>query len=254
MQRKEMRQRAFVRIIPQARQEKEGRRLIVRDIMTTKLMTVEPDDTLGHAAQILRRQTFHHLPVAKKMSKPGAQRKEDNHPTAPVLLFSGVLTTQDIEMAAAFASHESSSEALHRPWQEQRVLEVMRPAPICVTPQTAVGAAAQLLVERGLQYLPVVEYASSRAEPHLVGLLTRSDLLIALARVMGTFEPGMHLEVELSLGDLSPLAETLRIAREHQIQIRSVIAAPLRATLCVYWCRWMAPRWRSRPWSPLRNF
>ncbi|HEX6553930.1 MAG TPA: CBS domain-containing protein [Ktedonobacteraceae bacterium] len=32
--------------------------MIVRDIMTTKLVTVEPDDTLGHAAQLLRQHQF----------------------------------------------------------------------------------------------------------------------------------------------------------------------------------------------------
>src|SRR5205085_1665637 len=99
-----------------------------------------------------------------------------------------------------------------------------------------VAAAAQILVERGLNYLPVVEYehvasgaqdAESTAGAVLVGLLTRSDLLIALARSMGAFEPGMQLTVTLPEGDLTPLAQTLLLAAELHIQVRSVIAAPL---------------------------
>ncbi len=197
--------------------------------MTTKLVTVEPDDTLSHAAQLLRQHHFHHLPVVRSVKVAASQGKIYTSSTQRVLLFEGVLTAQDIEMAAAFASQASASGVPQKPWQEQRAVEVMRPAPICVTPQTFVGSAAQLLVERGLQYLPVVVYAQPGAETYtiLVGLLTRSDLLIALARAMGTFEPGMHLEIELPLGDMMPLAETLRIAHDHHIQIRSVIATPL---------------------------
>ena len=105
----------------------------------------------------------------------------------------------------------------------------MHRALIRVTPITSVAAAAQILVERGLNNLPVVEYEQIEQETHtiLVGLLTRSDLLIALARSMGAFEPGMQVDITLPLGDMAPLAETLRIASELHTPIRSIIAAPL---------------------------
>jgi len=141
---------------------KEITEVIVRDIMTTKLVTVEPDDTLGHAAQLLRQHQFHHLPVVRTVKQAASQRNA--YTMQKILHFEGVLTTQDLERAAAPVPHESSREGLQRPWQEQRVVEVMRPTPMCVTPLTAVGAAAQLLVERGLQYLPVVDYTQSEAE------------------------------------------------------------------------------------------
>jgi CBS domain-containing protein len=34
--------------------------MIVHDIMTTKLITVAPDDTLAHAANLLRQYRFHY--------------------------------------------------------------------------------------------------------------------------------------------------------------------------------------------------
>ncbi len=42
--------------------------MIVRDIMTTKLVTVAPDDTLAHAANVLRQYQFHHLPVVRTVN------------------------------------------------------------------------------------------------------------------------------------------------------------------------------------------
>lgn len=204
--------------------------MIVREVMTTKVVTVTPDDTLSHAANILRQYQFHHLPVVK--DAPGLFASETTAQRRPVL--EGLLTSQDVNMAATMSTM-SSSELLQRPWQERRVAEVMHRASIRVTPTTSVAGAAQILVERGLNCLPVVEYEpleqgkeseSNASQAVLVGLITRSDLLMVLARALGAFEPGMQLHITLPMGDLSPLAKTLLLAAELHIQVRSVIAAP----------------------------
>lgn len=68
--------------------------MIVRDIMTTKLTTVAPDDTLSHATNLLRQHQVHQLPVARTISVVAPEHKEyEAHET--VLLFEGMLTSQD---------------------------------------------------------------------------------------------------------------------------------------------------------------
>jgi acetoin utilization protein AcuB len=210
--------------------------MIVSEIMTTKLVTVTPDDTLSHAANLLRQYQFHHLPVVRATTTVETLKSDQkSRKTLPVL--EGLLTSQDINMAASLGTW-SSSDLLHQPWQERRVLEMMHRATVRVSPTTSVAAAAQILVERGLNCLPVVEYertgqASQEDEGGtravLVGLITRSDLLMALARSLGAFEPGMQLTIPLPMGDLTPLAQLLLLASELRIQVRSVIAAPLQA-------------------------
>ena len=205
--------------------------MIVSEVMTTRLITITPGDTLSHAANLLRQYQFHHLPVVRStfgVSDTGSGQR-------PVL--EGLLTSQDIDVAAAVGTW-SSSELLHRPWQERRVVEVMHRAVMRVNPTTSVAAAAQMLVERGLNCLPVVEYErleqekdSNGTEALLVGLITRSDLLMALARSLGAFEPGMQLSIPLPMGDLTPLAQTLTLAAELLIQVRSVLAAPLEGNV-----------------------
>jgi acetoin utilization protein AcuB len=240
--------------------------MIVSEVMTTRLVTVTSDDTLGHAANLLRQYQFHHLPVIRSGQAFYGMPLDTKRGQRPA--FEGLLTSQDIDVAAAAGT--SSSEILHRPWQERRVVELMHRATMRVTPTTSVAAAAQILVERGLNCLPVVEYespdnatsapgngaatlavarpapgtdgttsegtgavpADARAEQApaqalLVGLLTRSDLLIALARSLGAFEPGMQLSIPLPMGDLTPLVTALQLAAELRIQVRSVLAAPL---------------------------
>src|SRR5690349_3433936 len=199
--------------------------MIVRDIMTTRLVTVEADDTLAHAANLLRQHQFHHLPVVREMS---VEQREKQDETKMVLLFEGLLTSQDIDLAVVLANTSSTL-----PWQERRVAEIMHRGLIRVTPATSVAAAAQILVERSLSYLPVVEYFQQDDENRtiLVGLLTRSDLLQAFSRAMGAFEPGMQLGIVLPMGNQVPLARALMLASELQVPIRSVIAAPLSSSV-----------------------
>lgn len=234
--------------------------MIVSEVMTTRLVTVTADDTLSHAANLLRQYQFHHLPVVRE-GQAHYGVLDTTRGQRPV--FEGMLTSEEIDLAAAVGT--SSSDILHRPWQERRVVEVMQPATIRVSPTTSVAAAAQILVERGLNCLPVVEYEAQEqaatsgsygaaaggqargqhsdevipaveqaervklasAPALLVGLLTRSDLLMALSRALGAFEPGMQLSIPLPMGDLKPLATTLQLAAELHIQVRSVLAAPL---------------------------
>lgn len=196
--------------------------MIVRDIMTTRLVTLAPDDTLARAANLLRQYQFHHLPVARQVQIAGEKHEEYEQPKTHLIL-EGLLTSADIDIAVALANQDPS-----HPWQERHVAEVMHRAVVRVTPVTTVAAAAQILVERGINYLPVVEFGllEDANQPLLVGLVTRSDLLIALARAMGAYEPGMQIDITLPMGNMAPLAKTLLLAAELHMPVRSVIAAP----------------------------
>lgn len=198
--------------------------LIVRDIMTTKLITLTPDDSLAHAANLFRQHHFHHLPVVQTVNIVGSQHLEGEKPRKGLLL-EGLLTSQDIDMASALGERDDDAQHF---WQERKVVEVMHRAQLRVTPTTSVAAAAQLLVERNLNYIPVVEYGlvGEESKAMLVGLITRSDLLLALSRAMGALEPGMQLDIILPLGSMATLGHALVLAAELHMQIRSVMAAP----------------------------
>ncbi len=207
--------------------------MIVSEVMTTNLVTVTPEDSLSHAANLLRQHQFHHLPVVK--ATPRLKLIGLPYGTqAPLPVLEGLITSNDIELAATLGTEGSLTNERH-PWQERRVAEVMNRSIMRVTPTTNVAAAAQILVERGLNCLPVVEYEESlHTEPgtepeertFLVGLLTRSDLLIELARTLGAFEPGMNLLIPLHAGNPTSLAKMLLLAAELHIKIESIIVAP----------------------------
>jgi acetoin utilization protein AcuB len=200
--------------------------MLVRDIMTTHLVTVAPDDTLAHAATLLRQRQFHHLPVVRVLKAPVHEGITSAQQTA--YEFAGLLTTLDFDLTPEHVRHDSSSDILSRAWQEQRVAEVMDRSPLCVMSTASVGSAAHLFVEHRLSCLPVIEYAQQEQTVRtlLVGVITRSDLLRAFARAIGAFEPGMQLQIPLPEGDVTPLVQTLQILRDLHLPVISLLVAP----------------------------
>lgn len=220
--------------------------MIVRDVMTTRLVLITPDTLLSHAANLLRQYQFHHLPVvripahSRQWSGLAEMGIETTHCERTALpRFEGLLTSQDIDLAVAIEAERTDKAASggtlsSSSWQEQPVRDVMREDVLTVTPSTSLAAAAHLLVERGLNCLPVVEYDEQEQEnparetrPLLVGLLTRSDLLIALSHFLGEDVPGVAIHLPCPAGDLTPLAKTLLLAADLHIAVRSSLAAPL---------------------------
>jgi len=99
--------------------------MIVKEVMTTKLVTVVPDDSLSHAANLLRQFQIHHLPVVRHVPVPGAQMTgQSTH--QELLELQGLLTSQDIDLVVALDKQRSSGDLLRRPWYEQRVGEARR--------------------------------------------------------------------------------------------------------------------------------
>jgi acetoin utilization protein AcuB len=218
--------------------------MIVSEVMTTRLVVVTPETTLGHAANLMRQHQFHHLPVVRMPAHTtpawyGSETVIDTKKSARTALplFEGLLTSQDIDLASAIDSAHLEQNApagtSRVSWQDRSVVEMMHEASVTVTPSTSVAAAAQLLVERGLDSLAVISYADTaqgtttqETPAYLIGLITRSDLLLALARALGAYEPGVELYLPCHAGDLTPLAQTLLLAAELHIAVRSCLVAP----------------------------
>src|SRR5258708_34227799 len=97
--------------------------MIVSEVMTTKLITVTPDDTLSHAANLLRQYQFHHLPVVRATGRNEWSGYTGSGQNA-LPEFQGLLTSQDIDLAAAMGNW-SSSEVFPGPCQERVVVEIL---------------------------------------------------------------------------------------------------------------------------------
>jgi CBS domain-containing protein len=98
------------------------------EVMTTDVLTVEPSDTIGEAAQ--------------KMTERGVGAVVVSDFGRMI----GIFTERDVMRAVAGRVHSS----------EARVREWMTPDPVTMTEEMSVDDAGNVMIERGFRHIPVV--------------------------------------------------------------------------------------------------
>jgi CBS domain-containing protein len=136
----------------------------VRDLMSREVRTVERNDTLAAADEIMSRERIRHLVVL-----------EDDG-TGIV----GVLSRRDVFRSALSRALGYGARAQERLMDQLRVKDVMTNSPITIGPDEPIRSAAQKLVAEKIGCLPVVE------DERLVGILTEGDFVAAFARGAST--------------------------------------------------------------------
>ena len=114
------------------------------EFMAREVITIEPEDTIGHAAEKMVQHGVSAIVVAD----------------SPYSKLLGIVTERDLTRAVAGRVHTS----------EARVREWMTPEPKTVSESTDPVEAVQIMVEGGFRHLPVVE--GDRA----VGIVSIRDL------------------------------------------------------------------------------
>jgi acetoin utilization protein AcuB len=116
----------------------------ISSIMTKKVVTVRPDDTLVEVNKILFEKHIHHIPVV------------DGHKLV------GIITSFDLVKLGK----------CHDEFAAIKVADVMTRKVATLEPQEKIGAAAQVFLEKLFHGIPIVN------ESHdLVGIITTHDIL-----------------------------------------------------------------------------
>ncbi len=168
--------------------------MLVRDIMTTTVVTVPPDATLKEVCEIMQARNIRHLPVLE-----GGR-------------LVGVVTDRDV--------HGATSALCLAPAPPQgQVRDAMAHPPQTAHPLDSVEEAARTMRSLKIGCLPVLD------DGRLVGIVTGIDLLDALLRLTGVDKPSGRLELRLTdrPGELARLTALLA---GRGVNIHSVLTYP----------------------------
>ena len=102
----------------------------VADLMTKDVLTVEPSDTIGEAAEKMNAANVGAVVVVEDMVR-----------------IVGIVTERDL--LRAVAQRARAAEARVRTWMTEN--------PMTVSPETTVEDAAKIMFERNFRHLPVVK-------------------------------------------------------------------------------------------------
>ena len=127
----------------------------ISSIMTTKLVTVSPEDYLSRVTKIFEGHNFHHIPVVKQGNK-----------------LVGIISKDDFQkMNLYFFDKIASENGNARSKEGLRASDIMTPSPLNVDPDDTIGLAADIFLANRFHALPVIE------DGELVGIVTSHDLI-----------------------------------------------------------------------------
>jgi acetoin utilization protein AcuB len=132
--------------------------MILGDIMTARVVTVEMDDRLEAVKEIFDSMSFHHLLVV------------DEHKR-----LSGVVSDRDLLRAISPYVGSAAETARDLATLNKRVHQIMTRRPITLRAQSTVGEAVALLLAHRISCIPIVDDDSKP-----VGIVSWRDLLRSL--------------------------------------------------------------------------
>ncbi len=127
---------------------------LVENWMTEDPTTITTTMTLPEAHEIMKAQNIRRLPVVDASNK-----------------LVGIITIGDVRGAEASPATTLSIWELNYLLAKLKVKDFMTANPITVTPNTTIGAAANLMWKHKISGLPVVN-----SDRKLVGIITESDI------------------------------------------------------------------------------
>lgn len=156
----------------------------VSEVMTREVITTRPEASIHEAAELMVRHRISGLAVVDERGSVVGVLSEGDL----------ILRHRERERLPWWRAFFEDGERLAREYQKAvgtTVGEVMTRGAICVSPDLPVQSAAVILDERRIRRLPVV------ADGRLVGVVSRGDLVKALATVAAPAEARRPSDLDL---------------------------------------------------------
>jgi CBS domain-containing protein len=132
----------------------------VREIMSTAIEVVDRNDNLLTVEERMAAKQLRHLPVLEQGEVVG------------------IVTQRDLFKAAMSSAMGYGEKAQRAYLQSVCVKEIMVYPVVTVAPDISIAAAADMIINKGIGCLPIVEGTK------LIGMVTKTDLL----RCLGTLD------------------------------------------------------------------
>ena len=173
----------------------------IRDIMSTNVVTVNEDTPVYDAKKIMEAHRIRRLPVMKKDELVG-------------------LVTKHILLEAAPSPATSLNIwELNYLLSKMTVKQIMVKKPFTIPADMPVEDALQLGQEKGYGAFPVME------DGRLVGVVTESDIVRMMTRVLGVKEKGKRIDIRAST-KFGNMRKILEILDKHKTVLLSMMTLP----------------------------
>ncbi len=133
---------------------------LVKDWMSTQVVSVRPETTLPVAHKMMTKNNIRRLPVVKKDGR-----------------LIGIITLGDVRGAEPSKATSLSVWELNYLLSKLTVKKIMTRDPVTIEPTATIGEASRMMLDNKVSGLPVVDKSGQ-----VVGIITESDIFRMVVR------------------------------------------------------------------------
>jgi len=157
--------------------------------MSKNVVTIDENDSMQDAINLLKQHKINMLPVIKKGK------------------LTGILTDRDLKKASASDATTLDVHELLYLISKIKIKDIMGKKPLTVPFDYTIEETASILLENNISGVPVVDY-----DKQLVGIITKSDIFKVILSLTGIAKKGIHfgLRVKDIPGSIKEVADIIR--------------------------------------------
>ena len=175
--------------------------MAVKDFMTCKVVYISPDTTIAHAADMMREQKLHRLPVIENDQLVG-------------LVTEGTIAEASPSKATSLSIYE-----MNYLLNKTKVGDVMIRDVVTISQFASLEDATYLMLKNKIGILPVVD------NEQLYGVITDRDIFKAFLEVSGYGEEGVRLRF-VTENKVGVLEQIIRLLVEENLYISNTVNIP----------------------------
>ena len=175
--------------------------MAVKDFMTRKVVYISPDTTIAHAADMMREQKLHRLPVIENDQLVG-------------LVTEGTIAEASPSKATSLSIYE-----MNYLLNKTKVGDVMIRDVVTISQFASLEDATYLMLKNKIGILPVVD------NEQLYGVITDRDIFKAFLEVSGYGEEGVRLRF-VTENKVGVLEQLIRLLVEENLNISNTVNIP----------------------------
>ena len=175
--------------------------MAVKDFMTRKVVYISPNTTIAHAADMMREQKLHRLPVIENDQLVG-------------LVTEGTIAEASPSKATSLSIYE-----MNYLLNKTKVGDVMIRDVVTISQFATLEDATYLMLKNKIGILPVVD------NEQLYGVITDRDIFKAFLEVSGYGEEGVRLRF-VTENKVGVLEQIIRLLVEENLNISNTVNIP----------------------------
>ncbi len=175
--------------------------MAVKDFMTRKVVYISPDTTIAHAADIMRDQKLHRLPVIENDKLVG-------------LVTEGTIAEASPSKATSLSIYE-----MNYLLNKTKVKDVMIHDVVIISQYASLEDATYLMLKNKIGILPVVD------NEQVYGIITDRDIFKAFLEVSGYGEKGVRMRF-VTEDEVGVLSHIIALLVEENLNISNTVNIP----------------------------